>query len=71
MTTIPTAPLDVRRIHAAVQAMNGKELNALAKRAGIGRTTLYNLRANPARTSVRVGTLARLQAALGITPDED
>lgn len=64
MTTIPATPLDVQRIHAAVRALSGKDLNALAKRAGVGRTTLYNLRARPDRDRIRLGTLARIQEAL-------
>lgn len=61
---MPATPLDVGRITDAIRAMSGKELAALAKRAGIGRTTLYNLRANADRDRIRLGTLTRIQEAL-------
>lgn len=71
MDSISDVPLDVRRIHNAIRALSGKELNALAERAGVGRTTLYNLRASFDRDRIRVGTLARIQAALDIPAGAD
>lgn len=71
MDSFPDAPLDVRRIHDAIRALSGKELTALAKRAGVGRTTLYNLRANTNRDRIRLGTLVRIQEALNAPAEAD